>query len=154
MKALKNKQTSLDLFAENEMGQDLDFAKLVAYKTKKLPKTEVYNNLKIIVNLKMVGKNLFIKLALRKIKLAKELFILDLEQGQEVFIPKEFSMDRFPLSFQYYDQLLNFCQENVSEQTKQFYKFKNLYRLNFFKNENVKQKLLEKLGVIEPDQQS
>lgn len=103
MKAIKNKQTSLDLFAQNEMGQDLDFTRLVSYKTKKLPKSEVYNNLKIIINLKMVNKNLFIKLALRKIKIAKEIFILDLEQGQEVFIPKEFSLDRYPLSFQYYD---------------------------------------------------
>ena len=81
VKAIKNKASSLDLFAENEMGQDLDFTKLVAYKTTKLPKTEVYNNLKIMMNLKMVDKALFIKLALHKIKLAKELFILDLEQG-------------------------------------------------------------------------
>ena len=34
---------------------------------------------------------LFLKLAILKIKLAKELFVLDLEQGNEVFINIEIS---------------------------------------------------------------
>lgn len=45
------------------MGQNLDFSKLVTYKTKKLPKTEAYNNLKMILNFRMVDRALFIKLA-------------------------------------------------------------------------------------------
>jgi hypothetical protein len=38
----------------------------------------------------------------------------------------------------------------VSQETKEFFKFKNKFRINFFRNENVKQKFLEEMGIIEP----
>ena len=90
---------------------------------------------------------LFLKMALAKIKLAKELFILDLEQGNEVFIISELSQHSFPMSMCYYDSLLNYCHEFVSQDTRRFFKFKNHYRMNFFRNENIQQKVLVKLGV-------
>jgi hypothetical protein len=92
---------------------------------------------------------LFLKLAISKIKLAKELFVLDLEQGNEVFIVKDISQAHLPLTLCFYDSLLQYCHENVSEDTRRFYKFKNVYRMNFFKNENLKHKFLEKAGVVE-----
>jgi hypothetical protein len=36
----------------------------------------------------------------------KELFIVDLETGLEVFIPEELSMEQYPLNFQFYDSIL------------------------------------------------
>lgn len=48
----------------------------------------------------------YIYAALQNIKYQKEIFILDLEQGKEVFIPKELRQDRMPQSFIYYDSIL------------------------------------------------
>ena len=38
-----------------------------------------------------VEKIIFINCSLRKIQLAKEIFVIDIEQGSEVMIPKELS---------------------------------------------------------------
>jgi len=96
-----------------------------------------FERIKLILNLKAVDKVLFIKLLLKKIELAKEIFILEIEQGQEVFIPAELSIDQYPMSFRFYDMILNFTKEAVSQETKEFHSFKNTFRLNFYQNENV-----------------
>ena len=40
-----------------------------------------FERIKLILNLKAVDKILFIKLLLKKIEIAKEIFILEIEQG-------------------------------------------------------------------------
>ena len=52
---------------------------------------------------------------LRRIELAKELFMLEVETGKEVFIMKDLTMDHFPYSMRYYDPILAIVQENISE---------------------------------------
>ena len=42
---------------------------------------------------------------LRRIELAKELFILEIETGQEVFIPKDLTMDHMPYTMRFYDPI-------------------------------------------------
>ena len=53
------------------------------------------------------------------------------------------------MTFRFYDHILSHCQTNVSQKTKQIFKFKNIYRLNLFKNESMKQKMLEKVGLAD-----
>ena len=59
---------------------------------------------------------------------------MDLEFGslgnQGALIPQELSMDSFPFSFCYYDMILNFCQEAITENFRSNYKLKNTFRLN------------------------
>lgn len=58
------------------------------------------------VKLKAISGISLLRCLLRRIQIVKELFIIDIEQGQEVFIPKELSQDHLPLSFRFYDPLL------------------------------------------------
>jgi hypothetical protein len=51
---------------------------------------------------------------LRKIKLAKEMFILEVEENQEVIIPQVLGQARLPLSFKFYDPILAIVNEGVS----------------------------------------
>jgi len=44
-------------------------------------------------------------LLMKSIDLTKKLFVLDIEQGNEVWIPKSLSLDGYPKSFQYYDPI-------------------------------------------------
>ena len=37
----------------------------------------------------------------------------------------------------------------VSKETKEFFKFKNKFKFQFMRNEDFKQRLLEKLGILE-----
>ena len=47
--------------------------------------------LKMIINLKALNKDDYIKCVICKIVYAKEMFIHDISMGQEVFIPKDLS---------------------------------------------------------------
>ena len=49
-----------------------------------------------------------------RIQLVKELFLMDMEQGIEVNIPREISMDHWPLSYRYYDSILMMIQDKVT----------------------------------------
>ena len=60
----------------------------------------------MMLNLKCLRPDLFITALLEKIKLSKEVFMYDVEQENEVFIPKELSQDSFPISFIYYDSII------------------------------------------------
>ena len=45
---------------------------------------------------------------LKLIEVTKELFIIDIETGDEVFISPLISLANFPMSFHYYDPILHF----------------------------------------------
>jgi hypothetical protein len=59
-----------------------------------------------------------------KLKLVKEIFVLEIEQGREVSIPKELNQNDLPYSFRYYDPLITFIQETVSKQRKTYHHLK------------------------------
>jgi hypothetical protein len=63
--------------------------------------------------MKLFHGPLFIKTCLKKKQICKELFTLRLEDGSEVFIPKDLSLDFLPSSFRYYDPLLQIVQQNL-----------------------------------------
>ena len=47
-----------------------------------------------------------IKAALTKVKLARKLFILDIEQRTEAWIPNELAIGDLPTAFWYYDDII------------------------------------------------
>lgn len=98
--ALIDKDKADELFMFNnfgESGQQLfqtkNYKKVIEYKKNKYITTAMFEKIKLVLNLKGVDRILYIKLLLKKIDLAKKLFILEIEQGDEVFIPAEISVD-------------------------------------------------------------
>jgi hypothetical protein len=77
-------------------------------------KMALEKKLSMIINLKMIHGYHYLKTALMKKEISRELFILSLEGTMEVFIPKDLSMDHLPYSFRYYDHLIVTAQENIS----------------------------------------
>ena len=63
-------------------------------------------NIKFMIGCGELVDIFFIKASLKRVQLIKEKFILELEQGQEVFIPSELSCDKYPVSFRYYDPII------------------------------------------------
>jgi hypothetical protein len=94
---------------EGEKGGHVDYQQLISYKNQKTYLMNEYNKLNLIMNLKAVTGVTFIKAALRKISVCKQLFVLDLEQGTEVYMSKELNQNSFPMAFRYYDGILNHC---------------------------------------------
>ena len=66
----------------------------------------LYSKCKILINFKAIKNELYIKAALMKLQVAKELFVLDIEQGSEAYVPPELTVDLMPMSFRFYDAIL------------------------------------------------
>lgn len=55
-----------------------------------------------------------IKCVLKRIRLTKQQFVLELEHSQEVYIPDVLSCDRWPSSFHYYDPIIQITNQLFS----------------------------------------
>jgi len=78
-----------------------------------------------MANLRAVQKEVFIHVMLRKIKIAKEMFISNIECGKDVFIPQELSQDHLPSSFRYYDPIVQIINNDCSVEARQNFILKN-----------------------------
>ena len=70
------------------------------------------------INLRAISGISLIEAHLKKIKLAKEMFILEIEDNKEVIIPQVLGQTRLPLSFKFYDPILAIVNEGVSSETR------------------------------------
>ena len=82
-------------------------------KYKRCCKKTILNNIKLLINMKAICGILYIKALIHRQELSKYLFIHEIEQGQEVYIPIELSQDKMPPSFRYYDPILALIQNNL-----------------------------------------
>ena len=73
----------------------------------------------MILGLKCLRHDLFLIILLEKIKLMKEIFIYEVEQKIETFIPPDLSQDALPFSFRFYDPIIALIQENISNHTRE-----------------------------------
>mmetsp|Transcript_2861 Transcript_2861/g.4446 ORF Transcript_2861/g.4446 Transcript_2861/m.4446 type:complete len:200 (-) Transcript_2861:1415-2014(-) len=110
---IMNKNKVIDIFPPQKFDQkqdlvneNMNFNRIIRYKREKNRLLYEINKLKILINLKAIRRAIFIKVLLLKIDLIKQLFVLELEQGLEVFIPPELSIEKYPLNFQFYDHIL------------------------------------------------
>lgn len=55
---------------------------------------------------------------LKDIELIKKMFVLDIEQGEEVAIPHDLYIPNLPLSYQFYDPLQNIVESMISEEIR------------------------------------
>ena len=107
------------------------------------------SNLKLLINVKAISGVLYLKALIKRVELAKVLFVHEIEYGSEVFIPNELSQDRLPYTFRYYDPILNFVQDNITDDKRDFYLLKNqLAYLLYSKSDPIRDEL-EKLGLYE-----
>lgn len=95
--------------------------------------------------MRAVQRFLFVRICLLKIKVAKMILIHELEQGREVLIPNELSQDSLPMSFWYYDALLNIVESLLSHDKKTVIEFKNDFKLSFFYYDTLKNRILRRL---------
>jgi|APSaa5957512535_1039671.scaffolds.fasta_scaffold58585_5 hypothetical protein len=58
------------------------------------------------MNFNIITGVVYLNAILKKIELAKDLLVLDVESGQEAKIPKLLSQDYLPQSYRYYDAVL------------------------------------------------
>jgi hypothetical protein len=86
---------------------------------------------------------------LLKIETSKKLFVLDISDGDEMFIPNDLSLNQLPMSFRYYDPLIQIVQERFSEETLDYFKLSNTVKQECMSEFNQVRQVMEKLGLKE-----
>ena len=62
---------------------------------------------------------------IKRIEIAKQLFVVDIEQGTEVFIPPDLRISQYPLSMQFNDPILMIIHRRMSDDRKEYFIKKN-----------------------------
>ena len=79
------------------------------------------------------------------------MFVLDLEQGDEVIIPSELDQKDLSLSFKFYDPVLRLMLELCSNNQTDFLIQSNKLNLVRFQDDNLKRKFKEMFGIDQDD---
>jgi hypothetical protein len=87
----------------------------------------------LLKSFKVLKGMLYLEGMIQKIKLQKEQYALQIELGNEVFIPTELSQDDFPMSFRYYDPILNVLDDTISNERKELFFIRNQLNVRNFK---------------------
>jgi hypothetical protein len=87
-----------------------------------------------------------VKISLLGIELAKELFMLELEQAKFNCIPDELSQTNLPLSFRFYDPIIVFIKQQMNRTVEQYNNLKNALT-EYFGDEIQSLSVLKRLGI-------
>ena len=76
----------------------------------------VLNRLSLITRSQFIRGPHYIVCILHRIKIERQLYVLQIEQGLEVRIPLALSQENLPYSFRYYDSLIPSIQKQFNEE--------------------------------------
>lgn len=89
---------------------------------------------------------LFLFVMRKKIKLSREIFMIELLAGKETSIPKELSQQSFPESFRFYDPILNMIKSLIPAENLEVFAMKK--GIDYKKQqESLSKKVKFKLGI-------
>lgn len=110
-----------------------DIQKWVRYKFNRFKAEKNIKKIKNLLQSKSLSGPRFLMGQLKLYELTKKIFILEFELGNEVLIPQALSQDQLPLSFRYYDPIIQFIQMKLSMQRREFFKVKKQLAIVFNK---------------------
>jgi hypothetical protein len=82
------------------------------------------DRIRCILSLGLAKGILYPLLILKRIELSKKLFIMDLDSSYHVFLDKDLSHKKYPMSFRYYDFIISFTNENFSTSRRDYFRTK------------------------------
>ena len=124
------------------MNKERSIRNLINYKFQLKSKRRMYVKLKTILAIRAGKTEMFIRVLLKCIQLQKELFVLELEQGQQVFIPNELNQKGLPYSFRYYDPILSYVYDYCTDEKRQVFATQHKMNMERIKHDDVQQKIL------------
>ena len=95
---------------------------------------EMIGRITYAIRFKMFKDIFFIKAMMLKYEYAKQIFVMDLEHGQEVNIKDDMSQDGISSLFRYYDPLINIADSMISATTRHSINMKKELRYHKMKS--------------------
>ena len=92
----------------------------------------------------LASQSLYLRMMLLRIKISKEMFMAELEQGKVSFINHDLSMDQLPYSFRFYDSLILQIQEKLNPARREFHALEKSIALRFL-DQNISNDIMMKL---------
>ena len=96
----------------------------------------LFNRIQLIISLQITSKSLYLKLILQRIRLSKDILLLEIEQGRASYISHDLSMDQLPPSFRFYDSLILQIQDKLAPNRREFHALEKSVALRFL-DQNV-----------------
>lgn len=106
--------------------------------------------LSLFLALKIFKGSIYLNIVLDRIKTSKEMFIMEIEKGNEAYLPADLSQHWLPHSFRFYDQTFNMIQERISFDRREFYGLKKAIALYFY-DKSTQSSIKTKLGLENTD---
>lgn len=122
---------------------------IISYKMHRKIKEELSMKLKLMKGLRAFHGLTYVEITLKQISLAKQLFILNIEQGEEAFIPALLSQKKLALSYRFYDPILKIIQDECSDAKRDFFSLKNKLCLGRVQDDDIVRKMLLSIGIDE-----
>lgn len=133
VRSIKGKEKCQDIFLnvkinDHRLYMQRPYQKFVNYKNMKKGKEIQLNKMRLLKNLKAFvgfGCCTFLEIALKEIELMKELFVMDLEQGDVILIPDMLKQHDMSINYRYYDYLLPYVNETMQQDMRDFFNENN-----------------------------
>ena len=116
----------------------------IQFKLELKKKMSLMMKLALMIKLRAVSGEMFVQVVLKRIDTARKIFQMQIEDGDEVFIPRELSQDDLPMAFRYYDPILFTLQDRCSEQAREKFQQRNQMHLERMISGSLKLTLLAK----------
>ena len=130
--------------------ESMSHQQYVNYKFVKKTKEIILNKIRLLMNMRIINGNIYLKSIISKIEILKELLILDVQLGISVYLCDEFNMNQLPVSFRYYDPIFWIITKNINPLRISFYhNQKNLAKM--FHENTTKEKVMKYIGIKDDD---
>ena len=115
IKKMAKKNRCQDFFKETIIEKDDEQIRMyekkseAKYFSEKRIKTDLevrYARIKLVLNLKSLQGALYLKTVLEKIEISRKLFVIAVQDGDEIYVPNDLSQTQLPISFRYYDPII------------------------------------------------
>ena len=125
--------------------------RFVKYKNERIQIEELIDKINLCIQLKAAQNLGLIKIILKRIELARKIFIMNIEIGLEVLIPKQLTMQNLPMNFRYYDPIQLIVRELISEDRKELFQFKNAYNMKRMQETDAITIILKKFKIYDAE---
>lgn len=106
---------------QEKIGPAVNHANFVHLKTLRVKMQNILMCVNLINKLRAVHGCIYLHSLIKREELVKQLFIMDVEEGGEILIPRELSQDQLPQSFRYYDPILNIIMDNFTQERVEYF---------------------------------
>ena len=108
---------------------------------------KVLRVLRMALSLRVCSGLTYLKCLLLRINLNRTMFIVEVEQGAETFIPADLSQSSLPYSMRYYDAILAMIQERFSDEIRNLFVMRSLVAFDVHRQTDFLTNFLRGIGI-------